>query len=135
MAGQGFQLVSPENFLIRGWDRAGGQAFQEIVVLRQLSDFFAVALCSVARQVIRRVNDLAFRAMSDVFSSLLASPVWYATTLLSRKSRSAPVLIAKLMFSGMSPVALTNFNAFNFAATIPTTSPLESSSGPPLLPG
>ena len=66
----------------------------------------------------------AFRATSDVFKSFLASAVWYATTLLSRKSLSMPVLMAKLMFSGMLPVALANFNASNFAATIPTTSPL-----------
>jgi hypothetical protein len=32
-------------------------------------------------------------------------------------------------------VALTNFKAFNFAATIPTTSPPVLKSGPPLLPG
>jgi hypothetical protein len=30
--------------------------------------------------------------------------------------------MAKLIFSGMSPVALANFNAFSFAATIPTSS-------------
>jgi hypothetical protein len=43
--------------------------------------------------------------------------------------------MAKLMFSGMLPVALTNLMAFSFAATTPTTSPLEANSGPPLLPG
>jgi hypothetical protein len=34
--------------------------------------FFALALCSAAVQEIKSVNVLAFRAMSDVFSSLLA---------------------------------------------------------------
>ena len=52
-----------------------------------------------------------------------------------RKSRNAPVLIAKLMFSGISPVAFANFIALILAATTPTTSPLEDNSGPPLLPG
>ena len=41
-----------------------------------------------------------------------------------------PVFLAKLMFSGMLPVALANFNAFTFAATIPITWPLLSKSGP-----
>src|SRR5258707_15561476 len=79
--------------------------------------FFALALCSVAVQAIKRVNALALRAISDVLSSLLASAVRYVTTLLSRKSLRAPVLMAKLMFSGMSPVAFANSNAFSFAAT------------------
>ena len=43
---------------------------------------------------------------------------------------SAPVLMAKLMFSGMLPVALTNFSAFSFAATTPTTSPLDGQQRP-----
>lgn len=81
------------------------------------------------------MNALALRVMSVVFKSFFESEVWYGTTLLSKKSLSAPVLIAKLMFSGMLPVALATFNAFNFAATTPTTSPLEAKSGPPLLPG
>ena len=37
--------------------------------------FFALALCSATVQEIKRVNALAFRAMSDVFNSLLASAV------------------------------------------------------------
>jgi len=41
----------------------------------------------------------------------LESAVWYDTTLLSKKSQRAPVLMAKLIFSGMLPVALTNFSA------------------------
>jgi hypothetical protein len=39
------------------------------------------------------------------------------------------------MFSGMSPVALAILNAFSFAVTTPTTFPLASCKGPPLLPG
>jgi hypothetical protein len=43
--------------------------------------------------------------------------------------------MAKLMFSGMLPVARATLNPSSFAATTPTTAPLESRSGPPLLPG
>src|SRR6266566_3726641 len=40
-----------------------------------------------------------------------------------RKSRSAPVLIAKLIFSGMLPVALAILIPSSFAATTPTIAP------------
>ena len=57
---------------------------------------------------------LALRAMSGVFNSVLVSEVLYGTTLLSRKSRRAPVFMAKLIFSGMLPVALDEFQGIQF---------------------
>jgi hypothetical protein len=42
--------------------------------------------------------------MSAVLSSVPGAAVSYGTTLLSRKSRIAPVVMAKLMFSGIVPV-------------------------------
>jgi hypothetical protein len=54
------------------------------------------------------------------------------TAFLSRKSRNVPVLIAKLMFSGMLPVMFATLSASSFSATTPTTLPLVSSNGPPL---
>jgi hypothetical protein len=44
---------------------------------------------------------LAVRAMSAVLSSVFRSPVWQGITLLSRKSRTAPVLIASTI-SGLN---------------------------------
>jgi hypothetical protein len=72
--------------------------------LREGYFFFSLA-ASRAIQEISIVYALAELAISAVFISLFGSEVWYGTTLLSRKSRSAPVLIAKFMFSGISPVA------------------------------
>ena len=54
------------------------------------------------------------------------------TAFLSKKSRNVPVLIAKLMFSGMLPVMFATLSASSFSATTPTTLPLVSSNGPPL---
>jgi hypothetical protein len=67
--------------------------------------------CSLAAmQEIRSVKSRAFLAISAVPKSALVSEVWYGTTLLSRKSLSAPGLIAKLIFSGISPVAFANLS-------------------------
>ena len=45
----------------------------------------------------------AFSAISAVFSSAAGVTALYGTLCLSKKSRSAPVLTAKLMFSGWFP--------------------------------
>ena len=51
--------------------------------------FFAVSFV-FALQEIKKVKARALRAISAVFSSVLASEIWYGTTLLSRKSRRLP---------------------------------------------
>ncbi len=76
------------------------------------SGYFFPVSGSLAVQEINIVYALAALAISAVFSSFAASIVLYGTTLLSRKSRSAPGLIAKLIFSGILPVAVANFSAF-----------------------
>jgi hypothetical protein len=43
-------------------------------------------------------------------------------------------LMAKLMFCGMSPVTRSATSTFNLETTTPTTAPVRSSTGPPLLP-
>src|SRR6516164_3112209 len=100
-----------------------------------LSYFFFSLATSRAVQEISIVYALAALVISGVFISLVVSEVRYGTTLLSRKSRNAPVLIAKFMFSGRSPVAFANLSALSFSATTPTIVPRVSSNGPPLLPG
>ena len=63
--------------------------------------------------------------------------MWFA----SRNSRAFVLLAAKLMFSGSVriqadvPVHSAADMVSSFDETMPTTLPLESSNGPPLLPG
>jgi len=84
--------------------------------------FFALST-SVAVQEISRVYVVQCGDVSGL-DSVFISEVWYDTTLLSKKSRKAPVLMGSYIFRHVA-VAFANFNAFNFAATIPTTCPAD----------
>ena len=50
------------------------------------------------------IGALAAVAMSATGNTLSDGAVSYSTLLASRKERTVPALIAKLMFCGMSPV-------------------------------
>jgi hypothetical protein len=61
--------------------------------------------------------------------------VSYGMLRASRKSRARLALIAKFIFCGTVPVTFKIARASIVATTRPTILPLESSNGPPLLPG